>query len=181
MSATALMTAEELSRYQPPHKRSELVDGILRVREPAGFRHGETTMRLALRIGAHVMHERLGTTLAAETGFILRRAPDTVRAPDVAFVSNDRLPLPGTTGFAELAPDLVVEVLSPDHRPGEVLGTCGDWLSAGCRLVWVVDPGRREVRVYRADGTVAVLADGDALNGEDVLLGFSVPVAEVLG
>lgn len=175
------MTAEELLRHQPSHKRSELVDGVMRVREPAGFRHGILAGRIGARLHHHVVQHTLGVTLAAGTGFILRRVPDTVRAPDVAFVSNERLPPPGTTGFADVAPDLVVELLSPDDRPGEVLARCGDWLSAGCRAAWVVDPERRELQVYRADGTVAVLGDGDVLNGEEVLPGFTVPVAEVVG
>lgn len=180
MPSIALMTAEELLRLQPLHQRSELVEGVMQVREPAGFRHGEIALRIAVLIGTHVTQHRLGNTFAAGTGFILSRNPDTVRAPDVAFVSRDRLPPRDTRGFAELAPDLVVEVLSPDDRPGEVLGKVGDWLSAGCRLVWVVDAERREVRVYRADGSVAVVAAGGEVDGENVLPGLRLAVADVV-
>lgn len=174
------MTAEELLRLQPPHKRSELVDGVMLVREPAGFRHGVIASTIGARVQDHVVRHGLGVTVAAETGFILRRNPDTVRAPHVAFISRDRLPPRDTHGFAELAPDLVVEVLSPDDRPGEVLAKCADWLRAGCRLVWVVDPERREVRVYRADGSAAVVEEGGAVDGEAVLPGFSWTVGEIV-
>lgn len=180
MPSTAPMTAEELLRLHPPHKRTELVDGVMLVREPAGFRHGVIAHRLSMLVGAHVVRHGLGSTVAAETGFILRRSPDTVRAPDVAFVARDRLPPHDTRGFAELAPELVVEVLSPDDQPGEVLAKCADWLRAGCRLVWVVDPDRREVRVYRADGSVAVVRERGVVDGEDVLPEFSCTVAEML-
>lgn len=181
MSAVAPMTAEELLRLQPLHKRSELVEGAMHVREPAGFRHGRIASEVGARIRNHVVQRGLGVAVAAETGFILRRGPDTVRAPDVAFVSRDRLPPHDQRGFAEFAPDLVVEILSPDDRPGEVLAKCGDWLSAGCRLVWVVDPQRCEVTVYRADGSVAVVSEGGAVEGEEVLPGFAMAVTEVLG
>ena len=180
MPSTAPMTAEELLRFQPPHKRTELVDGVMLVREPAGFRHGVIASVIGARVRNHVVQHELGVTVAAETGFILRRDPDTVRAPDVAFISRDRLPPQDTRGFAELAPDLVVEVLSPDDQPGEVLAKCADWLRAGCRLVWVVEPERRAVRVYRAAGSVAVVGESGVVDGEDVLPGFSCAVAEML-
>src|SRR6267378_2358497 len=108
---------------------------------------------------------------------IPNKRTELVRAPDVAFVRRDRLPDPATTGFPEMAPDLVVEVLSPDDRPGETLAKVGDWLEAGARLAWVIDPQRRLARVYRADGTESLLAESDALDGEDVLPGFSCPLA----
>ena len=79
-----------------------------------------------------------------------------------------------------MAPDLVVEVLSPDDRPGETLAKVGDWLEAGARLAWVIDPQRRLARVYRADGTESLLAESDALDGEDVLPGFNCPLGAIL-
>ncbi|HMH82731.1 MAG TPA: Uma2 family endonuclease, partial [Gemmatimonadales bacterium] len=96
-----------------------------------------------------------------------------------AFIRRERLPDPPPAGFARLAPDLVVEVLSPDDRPGEVLAKVADWLSAGTRLVWVVDPARRRARVYRADGSdSSVEADG-ALDGGDVLPGFTCKLSVI--
>ncbi len=173
------MTAEELLRLNLPNKRTELVRGALVVREPAGYQHGDVAMRLAAAIFAHVEAHGLGRVFAAETGFTLTRNPDTVRAPDVAFISAARLPEPPPRGFAELAPDLAVEVLSPDDRPGEVLAKVGDWLNAGARLVWVVDPVRVVARVYRADGSESVLGETDALRGEDLLAGFEYPLSAI--
>jgi Uma2 family endonuclease len=181
MTAVPLMTAEELLRLHLPDKRTELVKGRLVVREPAGYRHGDVTMRLTLRLGPFVQDRNLGRLLAAETGFKLASDPDTVRAPDLAFIGTDRVPSPPPTGFPALAPDLVVEVLSPDDRAGEVLAKIADWLNGGSRLVWVVDPGRRVARVYRADGTQSQLGETDALVGEDVLPSFSCPLADLLG
>jgi len=173
------MTAEELQRLNLPNKRTELVRGVLVVREPAGYQHGDVAMRLAVAIFAHVEAHGLGRVFAAETGFTLARNPDTVRAPDVAFISAARLPDPPPRGFAELAPDLAVEVLSPDDRPGEVLAKVADWLNPGARLVWVVDPVRVVARVYRADGSESVLGETDALRGEDLLPGFEYPLSAI--
>jgi Uma2 family endonuclease len=170
------MTAEELLRLNLSDRRTELVRGRLVVREPAGYLHGDVALRVATVVANHVRENGLGRVFAAETGFKLTTNPDTVRAPDVAFIRRERLPDPPPRGFAELAPDLVVEVLSPDDRPGEVLAKIGDWLTAGVALVWVVDPVRRAARVYRADGTEAVLPVGDALDGEQVVPGLSVPL-----
>ena len=173
------MTAEELLRLALPNKRTELVRGVLVVREPAGYQHGDVAMRLAAAIFTHVQARGLGRVFAAETGFTLARKPDTVRAPDVAFISTARLPDPPPRGFAELAPDLAVEVLSPDDRPGEVLAKVADWLNAGARLVWVVDPVRVLARVYRADGSESMLDETDALQGEDVLPGFAYQLSAI--
>ena len=180
MSLPSIHTAEELERLNLPNKRTELVRGQLIVREPAGFRHGDVAMALALQLGNFVRKHSLGRVLAAETGFKLFSNPDTVRAPDVGFVRQDRIPDPPPRGFAKFAPDLAVEVLSPDDRPGEVLAKVSDWLNAGTRLVWIIDPDRRTARVHRADGTVALISESGSLEGEDVVPGFSCPLAEVL-
>ena len=179
MSVT-LMTAEELLHANIPDKRTELVKGVLVVREPAGGRHGSVTINLTVRLGVHVERTGAGQLFAAETGFTLARAPDTVRAPDIAFVTRERLPDPIPAGFPEFAPDLAVEVLSPGDRPGEVLAKVADWLQAGTRLVWVIDAARRLARIYRQDGTQATLDEGEQLDGEGVLPGFSCALAAVL-
>lgn len=180
MPAMALLTAEDLERLNLPNKRTELVRGALIVREPAGYEHGVVAARLAIRLGGHVEAHRLGVVLAAETGFTLFRAPDTVRAPDVAFISTARLPRDRVRGFAELAPDLVVEVLSPGDSAGEVAEKIDDWLSAGSRLVWIVDPARRSARVHRANGAVLPLTEADAFDGEDVVPGFRCALSDLL-
>ena len=173
------MTADELLRLYLPNKRTELINGVLVVREPAGYNHGRIAMTLSIVIGTFVREHRLGDVLAAETGFKLTSHPDTVRAPDVAFVSNDRIPVQ-RRGFPAMAPDLAVEVLSPDDRPSEILAKVADWLRAGSKLVWVVDPERRVARVYRDDGSESLLSEGDSLDGETVLPAFSCSLAEIL-
>ncbi|MGD2153371.1 MAG: Uma2 family endonuclease [Gemmatimonadales bacterium] len=179
MSGAKLMTAEELLREQPPHKRSELIGGRLVVREPAGGRHGAVAMEIAFRLRSHVGERDLGRVYAAETGFKIASDPDTVRAPDVAFIVKSRVPEEEPKGYPAYAPDLVVEVLGADDRPGEVLAKVGAWLSAGVRLVWVVDPGRRVAQVYRADGGASLLESGDSLDGEGVVPGFALPLEQV--
>jgi Uma2 family endonuclease len=174
------MIADELLHLNLPDKRTELVKGRLMVREPAGYRHGAVAGNLFLAIAEFVRTHGSGQVLAAETGFKIESNPDTVRAPDVAFVHRDRVPASFPAGFASFAPDLAVEVLSPDDRPGKMLEKVGDWLTAGVRLVWVVDPVRRIARVYRADGSESVLAESDSLKGEDVLPGFSCQLSAVL-
>jgi Uma2 family endonuclease len=173
------MTAEELLHSHAPGKCTELVRGRLIVREPPGAAHGYIAMRIGAAILNHVDARQLGYVLAAETGFTLERNPDTVRAPDVAFVARDPVHDPPAQGYAETAPDLAVEVLSPDDRPGEVLAKVADWLNAGTRLVWVVDPRGRLTRVYRADGSEAFLTVNESLDGEEVLPGFTLPLSRV--
>jgi len=178
MSPPALLTADELQHVYVPDKRVELVRGLLVVRELPGMRHARVAMDLALALGAHVRAAALGRVYA-EAGFKLASNPDTVRGPDIAFISRGRIPDPEPTGFAGFAPDLVVEVISPGDRAGEVLAKVADWLSAGTRLVWVLDPARRVARVYRADGTEQILTADESLDGGDVVPGFSCPLREI--
>jgi Uma2 family endonuclease len=175
-----LMTAEELLYTSIPNKRTELVRGRLVVHEPPGGRHGNVTARLAARLVAHVDLTSAGAVFVGDTGFTLARNPDTVRGPDIAFVRQERLPTPIPTGYLELAPDLAVEVLSHNDRPGETLAKIGDWLDAGTRLVWVIDPERRIARVDRQNGTESSLGEADDLDGEDVLPGFRCKVTSIL-
>lgn len=180
MAPQALLTADELLHVNLPDKRTELVRGVLVVHGPAGGRHGRIAADLTWLLRAHVEQTRLGTVYAAETGFTLTRNPDTVRAPDVAFIRRERLPHPEPAGFPALAPDLVVEVLSPNDRPGETLAKIADWLTAGTRLVWAIDPERRSARIYREDGSDATVSEDQALSGEDVLPGFTLPLNRIL-
>jgi Uma2 family endonuclease len=178
--AGTLMTADELLQTHIPDKHVELVRGILVIREPPGFLHGDVSMRLGLSLHDYVNRNGLGLVLAAEVGFKLQTNPDTVRAPDVAFLSKDRVPDPRPLGYPALAPDLVVEVISQHDRPGELLAKVGDWLEGGARLVWVIDPKRRLARIYRQDGTEAVIPEPESLDGENVVPGFSCPLTSIL-
>lgn len=173
------MTADELLQLHVPGKRVELVRGALVVSEPPGFAHGAVMAELAGLLRNHVRAHQLGMVLAGDAGFKLTTDPDTVRGPDVAFIRRERVPDPLPVGFAGFAPDLVIEVLSPGDRAGEVLAKVGDWLSAGTSLVWVVDPERRLARVYRQDGSETIVSAEGALNGEDVVPGFTCSLAAV--
>jgi Uma2 family endonuclease len=175
-----LMTAEELARTCIPDKQVELVRGRLVVREPPSTHHGGVSANLAFELSAFVRKQKLGQVFAQDTGFKIASDPDTVRGPDVAFVSKERLARIPEEGYADLAPDLVAEVLSPTDRAGEVLAKVGDWLAAGTRRVWLIDPGRREARVFDADGSVSVIADDGSLHGGDALPGFSCPLRTIL-
>jgi len=173
------MTAAELMLRQPSDKRSELIAGRMVVREPAGLHHGSVAAQLLIAVGTHAARERLGRVVAAETGFTLRRNPDTVRAPDVAFIRADRWPAAQTTGFGEIAPDLVAEVLSPGDRERDVRAKVADWLAAGTQLVWVIDQTRRVARAYRPDGSITTVTATDELDGESVLPGFVMPLSDL--
>ena len=173
------MTADELLEQQPLHLRSELVQGRLLVREPGAYQHGKLSMVIGAALHAWVAPRKLGDVVGAETGFTLRRNPDTVRAADAAFISTARMPPRGGTGFAELAPDLVVEVLSPSDRAGEVRAKTADWIDAGVRLVWLIDATHRSAVVHRADGSSHRLSAGDQLDGETVLPGFTLPLSDL--
>ena len=176
-----LMTAERLLYEQPSDQRSELVNGRMVVRDSAGYRHGKLAIAIGSALHAWVSTRGLGDVVAAETGFTLRRNPDTVRAPDAAFISAQRVPPANVTGFAELAPDLVVEVRSPSDRAGYVREKVADWLAAGALLVWLLDSAHHRADVFRADGTTTRLTSADSLSGEDVLPGFLLPLESFIG
>jgi Uma2 family endonuclease len=184
MSATAPierhgMTAEDLFELPDDGLRHELVEGELHTMTPAGESHGWVALGIGAKIFDHVEQAGLGRAYAAETGFLLHRGPDTVRAPDVAFVARDRLSGDPSSGFAELAPDLVVEVVSPSDRASDVASKATIWLDAGVRLVWVVDPQARLAAVHHPGGLVTVLREDGVLDGEDVLPGFRLPLSTV--
>ncbi|HEU0021538.1 MAG TPA: Uma2 family endonuclease [Dehalococcoidia bacterium] len=173
-------TAADLMRISSQGQRCELVKGELVEMAPAGGRHGLIASRIDRRVGSFVEQNNLGGVFAAETGFRLARNPDTVRAPDVAFVTRERLPAEDLlVGFPDLVPDLVVEVVSPSDSAGAVQAKLEDWLRSGASLVWVVYPDTRSVAVYRSLDQVSILTPGDSLEGGAVLPGFSCPVSEL--
>ena len=174
------LSARELERLHFPDSTTELDRGYLIVREPPSTRHGRIQANLQYHVTVAVRRTAGGFVFGQDTGFKLRSNPDTVRGPDLAFVASGRIADLPDRGFAELAPDLIAEVLSAGDRPGEMLARIGDFLEAGTRLAWVIDPERREARVYRSDGTVGLIGADGELDGEDVLPGFRCPLAEVL-
>ena len=165
-----ITTAEKLALLRHDDARYELVKGELRVMSPAGGRHGRVATKLAQLLANHVDAADLGIVYAAETGFILKRNPDTVRAPDVAFVSKTRAEqIEDETGFIPFAPDLAAEVISPKDLFSAVEEKAFDWLSAGTRLVLLVDPSTRRVHAYRSAGNIIVLCEGEELHADDVV------------
>ena len=174
------ITADQL--FQMPHDgfRYELVRGELKKMTPAGFKHGQLVVNLTVPLGAFVKQEQLGVVLGAETGFRLASNPDTVLAPDIAFIKHDRLtPADETEKFWPGAPDLAVEVLSPNDTVYEVEEKVAIWLSSGTKMVWVVNPKLRSIHVHRSGASIQTLAEGDVLDGLDVIPGFRLDVAEL--
>jgi Uma2 family endonuclease len=172
-----ITTAEQLWTANLPH--CELVAGELVMMSPAGFDHGRYASKIVTALENHVARQGLGIVTTAEAGFQLSHDPDTVRAPDVAFVRADRIPSGGVKGFFQGAPDIVAEVVSPTDRANEVAAKVQEWLQAGCSMVWVVDPENQTVAVHRICKEIAVLVTGDSLTGGDVLPEFFMPVAKV--
>lgn len=172
------VTVEELVHHP---RECELVNGEVRVMTPTGGTHGSVTARLTAAIAAFVYDRGVGEVFAAETGFILARDPDTVRAPDIAFVRGGRIPPAGFPGFVPLAPDLAVETVSPDDRPGALRERVEQYLAAGIRIVWVVDPASRRVTVHAAGHPPHVVPPDGTLDGGDVLPGFSYQIARMFG
>jgi Uma2 family endonuclease len=174
-----LVTADELLTLETAGKSTELVRGKLIVREPPSTYHGSVQSILNVLVGSYVRAHTLGAVFGQDTGFKIASDPDTVRAPDLAFVDRARVAQIARRGYAALAPDLVAEILSPDDRPGEVLTKVGEWLEAGVRLAWVIDPDRRVATVYRDDGDVVTVSSDADVHGEAVLPGFSFRLSEL--
>src|SRR5256885_2616985 len=154
VSASPSLTAADVERMSMPGKQVELVRGQLVVREPPGTWHGAIAANLAYLLGDFVRRHGLGLVFAQDTGFKIGSDPDTVRAPDVAFVARDRTGLIGARGYAEMAPDLLAEILSPDDRPADVLAKVADWLGAGGRPGWGVGSRRAGARGYPRAGNL---------------------------
>ena len=173
------VTAEELLALGT-EARYELVKGELRPMSPAGSEHGRVITRIAAPLATFVSQHQLGEIFGAETGFVLSRNPDTVRAPDVAFVSADRLTKIGNiVEFWPGAPDLAVEVLSPDDRKKDIQEKVRDYLQAGTNTVWIVSPKRRTVTICRlGHGAVEVLED-EEIAADQVIPGFTMWVRDM--
>lgn len=173
-----LLTADDLWRMPRDGRRYELVKGELVEMTPVGPRHGAIARRLGAKLGEFTDAHRLGETMV-ETGFCLECQPDTVRAPDVSFLSTERMPPEDHEGYVPGAPDLAVEIVSPGDRDTDIQDKVMDYLAHGTRLVWVVRPRQRTVTIYRPDGTVRVLRETETLEGEGVMPGFSLPLREL--
>jgi Uma2 family endonuclease len=181
MSTTkTLMTADELLHMPDDGHRYELIKGELLRIAPAGSEHGVTIMNIGIPLGHFVKTHDLGIVFGAETGFKIYSDPDTVRAPDVAFIHRDRIPESGVPkGYWPGVPDLAVEVISPGDTYTEVEDKVEEWLDAGTRMVIVANPRNRTLKVHRSRTEVILLMENDELDGGDVVPGFRVKVSEL--
>jgi Uma2 family endonuclease len=179
-TATRLMTAEQLQLMPDDGYRYELIRGEQKKMSPAGSYHGILTASVTGSLIVHVRVNNLGKVLTGDPGFLISSDPDTVRAPDAAFISRERLEETGETdGYWPGAPDLVVEVISPNDRYTEVEEKVAEWLEAGARMVVVVNPRRRSVRVHRSLSDVIDLTEGDVIDGANVVPGWTLPISEI--
>ena len=180
VTTTRLMTAEELLNMPDDGFRYELVRGELRKRPLAGQTRGRYASNIGLSLGGHAKTNRLGKSYIADTGFILETDPDHVRAPDFAFISNERLNEIGESdGFAQGAPDVAVEVISPNDRYTEVKEKVDDWLNAGCHAVIVVNPRNRTVDLHRSPTHTTTLTQSDTLQIQDILPGWRMLIQDI--
>ncbi len=175
------VTAEDLFRRNVRDERTELVAGELLRMSPAGAEHGVIAMRIGAWLLMFVEQHQLGLVCAAETGFLVGRDPDTVRAPDAAFISRERLGEGRPPKkFWPLAPDLAVEVISPSESAEQVQERLRDWFAAGVRAVWMLYPGTASVHAYRSPSEVRIFQRGEELTGgDDLLPGFSCAVSDL--
>ena len=174
------VTVDELLHMPDDGFRYELVRGELRRMNPAGNVHGRVAMNVGISLGSYVKTHDLGAVYAAETGFKLSTNPDTVRAPDVAFVRRARIEAIGETeGFWPEVPELAVEVVSPGDAFAEIEEKVFDWLDAGTKMVVVVNPRQRSATVYKSQTDITALTEADVFYGGDVVPGFELAVREI--
>ena len=174
------LTAKDLLRLCGGGVRGELIRGVFCGTTPTGHEHGKIVVRLSATLFSFTEPRGLGTVVASDSGVWLERDPDTVREPDIAFTSAEKVPLDAQiVGYAEVVPDLVVEVTSPSDSRREAHDKARMWLSHGVGLVWVVYPDTRTVDVHTPGEAVATLHESEALDGLDVVPGFSCAVSYV--
>ncbi len=178
-TAATLVTGEELAEMGHVG-RCELVEGEIIMLSPTGWRHGKYERRFGQVLGAFVDKNALGEVMVGEVGIYTGRNPDTVRGADVIFISHTRLTQVKSASFLDVAPELVVDVLSPDDRWMDVQRKINEYFAIGVARVWLVDPSNRNVTVYRSPTDMHIAGTQDTLDGEDLLPGFSVPVSEFL-
>ena len=177
---TDVSTADQLWELPADGKRYELIGGKLQMMSPAGNEHGRIAMAIGASLFQHVKVLQLGKTYAAETGFLIARDPDTVRAPDAAFVSTQRLAsVEASSTYLELAPDLVVEVVSPNDVFSDVEEKVSQWLAAGSKIVLVANPKDASLRIYRLPEKIEILRQGDCFDAGDVCGNWNLNVSDV--
>jgi Uma2 family endonuclease len=178
-TATRHMTVDEFYHAAHALGRCELIEGEVRHLSLEGMSHGRLTARLHFFIADHVAQRGLGEVFAAGTGFVLDAKKHTVRAPDIGFISQDRMAAAETPEFCPIHPDLCAEVLSPDDQAGEIQEKVQAWLDFGTPLVWVVDPRTQTVTAHEPGGHARVYQKHESLPGGPVLPGFDLPLEKL--
>ena len=174
-----LVTAEELARLPDDGYRYELVEGRLVRMSPVTFEHGRVVFRIGFLLNRHLEQQPSGV-IGTEIGFKLASNPDTVRGPDIAFVKNERVPSRGQRGYFKGAPDLAIEVLSPEDRPGETREKIDGYLERGVSLIVVIDPGDKSATIFRPGAARVRLTSGtDVVDLSDVIPGFSCQLRDI--
>lgn len=173
-----LLTVDDVLAMQDDGDRLELIRGELLRTPPVGFEHSDIMLGLGGELRRYVLAHGLGRVGGGDPGFILQRDPHTFLGPVVAFIRAERLP-DERRGILELAPDLVVEVISPSDRFNDVTEKVAVYLECGVRCVWLVQPLWKRVFVYTSGVPARELLEGDILNGEDIIPGFQMPVADI--
>jgi Uma2 family endonuclease len=180
-TSTALMTAEELMQLPDDGFRYELINGELKKMPPPGPPHGRIAFRLSSALGPFISEHELGEGFT-EIGFKLTSNPDTVLAPDLAFLTNECFAKGrDREGYWLGAPDLAVEVLSPSDRPGKVKQRISRWFSLGAKQLWIVDPKHSTVSVYRSESDVTTFSGSDYLEAQDLFPGFRISLDKIFG
>ena len=175
-----LLTADDLLRLDAQGVRGELIRGVLCETMPTGLEHGQIVAKLTFILGGFIYPQKLGSLAASDSGVWLERDPDTVREPDIAYFSAEKIPLDArVTGYAEVVPDLVVEVVSPSNSRQEVNDKALMWLRYGVRLVLAVHPDTRTVEAHREGHRVLTFTENDTLDGMDILPGFTCAVRDI--
>jgi Uma2 family endonuclease len=177
---TTVMTGEELFALGDIG-RAELVKGELVRMAPTGHAHGYIEFNFGGILYAFVRGQKLGRVLGGEVGIYTQRDPDTVRGADVAFISNERLAQVQSQSYLDVAPELIIEIMSPEDRWSDVMEKLEEYFAIGVQVIWVADPRRQQVYVYRSLTQVERLTVEDVLSGGDLLPGFQVSVAELFG
>lgn len=159
----------------------ELIDGRIVPLSPTGAEHGVVEANLSYELTHFARQRGAGWVLTGEVGIYTRRAPDRVRAADIVFLSKERSPAPPGHRFLDIAPDVVIEIVSPDDRWQDIRQKIEEYFAIGAGQVWIVEPANRTVLVYRSPTTIQKFEEGDVLTGEGPLEGFQLPVARLFG